>query len=253
VKDRLDEVLESIPRTRLLLIKPRPAVDKGRIEFMFVQANETDPFYHTFQLERYEDLLSLDIPALLAGEPSQHAQAGREPFYLVCTNGKRDPCCARYGQGVFETLSGLGNGSVWQCSHVDGHRFAANVLLFPYGIYYGRLRPEIASDLYEAGAAGRMALAHYRGRACYDPVVQAGEALLRAETGVLELGAYRLLGQEQIEGTLWQVRFASRADGQVHRLAIRSSQSAGQIYISCRGDKQAPMVSYQLESYRIEQ
>jgi hypothetical protein len=246
VKGWIDQALGAIPHSRMLVIKPNSVNRDQQIEFIVVHAREADPFYYTFRLERYEDLLDLEIRALIAGEPSDRASPEREPFYLVCTNGKRDPCCARYGQGVFETLRRLGNGRVWQCSHVDGHRFAANTLLFPHGIYYGRVRQETAGDLFEAGASGRIALDHYRGRACYDPVVQAGEALLRSETGILQLAGFRLADRVQLEENLWEVSFLSQVDDRIHRLTIRSGKSTEPVYLSCRSDKQAPFVSYKL-------
>ena len=52
-------------------------------------------------------------------------------MWLVCTNGKRDACCARDGLPVARALAALRPDEAWECSHLGGHRFAANVALAP--------------------------------------------------------------------------------------------------------------------------
>ena len=93
---------------------------------------------HTVEevLDRIEDAAYLDPRerAFFAGD-----RAGA-PLFVVCTHGKHDPCCARYGRPLFEALSEqVGAESAWQCTHVGGDRFAANAVCLPHGVYYGRV------------------------------------------------------------------------------------------------------------------
>jgi len=65
------------------------------------------------------------------------AREGRK--YLVCTNGARDPCCAIRGAAVADALAVARPGAAYESSHLGGHRFAANLLVLPDGLCFGRL------------------------------------------------------------------------------------------------------------------
>jgi hypothetical protein len=104
------------------------------------------------------------------------------PLYLVCTNGRHDPCCAQFGRPV---LRALGADTVWESSHLGGERFAGNLVCFPHGIYFGRVDPSNAAALAGGYEQGVIDLDHYRGRAGDDFVVQAAEFFLRREEGLL--------------------------------------------------------------------
>ena len=249
VKDLLNQQLEAYPNSRLLLFKPDHPEE---IVIYIVNGRQADPFYRRIRLERYEDLPGLDLQSLADESASLSAPLKQDPFYMVCTNGRRDACCARYGLGVFDTLRAQGAASVWQCSHVSGHRYAANVLMFPHGIYYGRMTPEKAGSLLSAGDSGQLLLENYRGRAAYPAAGQAGEALLREQTGERGIDAYRLLEHQELPDDIWRVRFASRLEGAVHELSIRRIETGDKLPASCRGEKQSAVVRYELENYQME-
>jgi hypothetical protein len=64
---------------------------------------------------------------------------------LVCTHGRHDKCCAKYGNPFYfqsvATISNLqlDNVRIWKASHFGGHRFAPTMIDFPDGRYYGVL------------------------------------------------------------------------------------------------------------------
>jgi len=68
---------------------------------------------------------------------------------LVCTHGANDVCCGKFGYPVYERLrryaaeSG-GSLRVRRTSHIGGHRFAATMIDFPEGRYWGHLDPDDA-------------------------------------------------------------------------------------------------------------
>ena len=109
-----------------------------------------------------------------AGRPS-HA-----PFFLVCTHGRHDTCCAVEGRPVAAALARLRPGAVWECSHVGGDRFAANVVAMPHGLYYGRVEPARAQELVEAHERGEVLADLVRGRSTTLPAAQAAIAHVRA-------------------------------------------------------------------------
>lgn len=59
------------------------------------------------------------------------------PVVLVCTNGKRDACCAIKGKQLLRTFPDRLR--IWECSHLGGHRFAPSVLFIPSGYVAGRV------------------------------------------------------------------------------------------------------------------
>jgi len=112
-------------------------------------------------------------------------EATEVPTYLVCTHGAHDVCCAVRGRPLARALPGSGAPvDVWETSHLGGDRFAANVVVLPWGFVYGQV-PEDGAALVTAHAAGEVALPFLRGRAGLAPAAQAAQHHARAELGLL--------------------------------------------------------------------
>ena len=79
------------------------------------------------------------------------------PTYLVCTHGGHDACCALRGRPLARALPAPGPADVWECSHLGGDRFAANVLVLPHGFYYGQV-PGDGAEVVAAHQRGQVAL-----------------------------------------------------------------------------------------------
>lgn len=116
------------------------------------------------------ELLDLPFDDDLAGEPD------REPLYLVCAHSKHDTCCALRGRPVAAALHRLRPGRVWETSHLGGDRFAANVLVLPAGLLYGRVLPFAAPEFVAAADADEVIGALLRGRVGLPAVAQAALA-----------------------------------------------------------------------------
>ena len=139
------------------------------------------------------DLLDLDVAALAAGaDPGLPAY--EDPLWLVCTNGRRDRCCAEAGRPVASTLAGSWPEETWETTHLGGHRFAATLLALPSGVALGRLDAASAVRACRELAAGRVPVDAARGRAGLDPRAQVAELHLRRELGEPGLGAVRATG-----------------------------------------------------------
>lgn len=119
------------------------------------------------------------------------------PLYLVCTHGRHDRCCATRGRPVAAALTAAYGDAVWECSHLGGDRFAANVLVLPEGHYLGRVEPGTA-----AAAVATLPAEHYRGRASLPSPVQAAQAYLG---GTPPLDSQQLIGQNT-----WKIRLGGR-------------------------------------------
>ncbi len=138
--------------------------------------------------EREHDLLEIDLRAPV-GPPS-----GR-PLALVCTHGRHDVCCALRGRPVVAALAADPAWDVWECSHVGGDRFAANLLLLPLGELFGSLDPASAVAVVQAVGEGRLLLDHYRGRLGRAPAEQAAVHLAMQELGEDRRGFVQVVGR----------------------------------------------------------
>lgn len=233
VKEYLTAVQASLPSPRFLLIRGKTPAARSGFAFYFASAGEEAPRLYETHLDRYEDLLALDIPAVLRGASMDRVSLKQEPIFVICTNGRRDPCCARWGVAAYHALAGLEGITVWQSSHLGGHRFAANLVVLPYGVYYGHVAPEQASRLVSDAFARRLTLENYRGRACYPPVVQAAEYYLRSRTGDVSLDGFRLASSQETGPDRWKVVFTSTSDRQLYELDLAVGLTGDSIFESC--------------------
>jgi hypothetical protein len=121
---------------------------------------------------------SYDEPAELIDLPFDAApgEPDDQPLYLVCAHSKHDTCCALRGRPVAAALAELRPGRVWESSHVGGDRFAANVLVLPVGLLYGRVLPFAAEEFVAAAEAGEVVGALLRGRIGLPATAQAALA-----------------------------------------------------------------------------
>ena len=166
------------------------------------------------ELDRHDDLIGLDFET--AGSPVAH------PLFLVCTHGKHDRCCAKYGRPLYDAVrEQVDEGWAWQSSHVGGDRFAGNLVALPDGVYYGRVRPSEAWPVIEASLAGRVHLPCYRGRSCHDFAAQAAELGVRQETGLLGISAVHVRSIEPA-GEGW--RAVVEARGMVYDVDVRREE-----------------------------
>jgi hypothetical protein len=169
-------------RARPLLIRRAGGRDDGRRQVFVVSSAPSAPWARRIEIDDAADVLDLDLEPLADHEPVD-GEPVHDPLLLTCTNGRHDACCAEYGRGVAAVLDDAFPGHAWECSHIGGDRFAANVLCLPEGVYYGRVTPAAAVGIANLHAAGSISLPHYRGRSVWPFDVQAAETLLRLHLG----------------------------------------------------------------------
>ncbi|MGY1813187.1 sucrase ferredoxin [Blastococcus sp. SYSU D00820] len=154
--------------------------------------------------------------------------------YLVCSHGGHDACCALRGRPLARAMAEAG-ADVWECSHLGGDRFAANVVVLPHGHYYGQV-PGDGAEVVAAHREGRVALPWLRGRAGLPPPVQAAQHFAREELGQLGVDDLPPLGMTRLTPVgaaveRWVVTLAG-ADGDVV-VGIESRPSAEAAHLTC--------------------
>ena len=171
-----------------------------------------------------EDLLDVS----LSGSSGEFSSA---PAYLVCTHARHDACCAIRGRPVAAALAAARPEQVWECSHVGGDRFAANVVVLPHGLYYGTVTTDDVPRLLATHDGGRLALDLLRGRSALAMPVQAADRYLRSALGEDRIDAVRMLSADRTEDDQWTVRFVR--PGGTATVTVRAGLSTPLSRLTC--------------------
>jgi hypothetical protein len=178
---------------RIVLIRRPTAGPIGTRSVFVAHSDPARPQLRRADLDDERDLLDIPTGAVARGDLSRVGRPHDEPLYLVCTNGKRDVCCAINGRPLVRELTSVEPERTWECSHIGGDRFAANLVVLPDGLYFGRVAPADVAPLTEGLREGRVLLSRYRGRSWYDRASQFAEISARRRFGLEELdGAVRV-------------------------------------------------------------
>jgi hypothetical protein len=251
VQKYLAEQLEAIPGSRLLFIKQQSKGPVGR-RFFVVRTDEAAPAHYEFSFSRYKDLLDMDITAVANRDEAFTLQERQSPLFLVCTNGKRDRCCAKFGSPLYQVLRNDYPENSWQSTHIGGHRYAPNVLFLPQSVNYGWLTPDEIDLAVDAHLKGQIYdLEHFRGRTYYEPPVQAADYFLRRELNLLDLNGLRLISAEASGEDTWLVEFYVSAEDQTHEIRLHSEATEEPRLVSCGSPATKPVMRYQLLTHRI--
>ena len=184
-----------LPHARILFVRRTERRGRDGLLAFVVSTAESAGSIRRLELERDHDLLGLALDT--AGSPVDH------PLFLVCTHGKHDRCCAKYGRPLYDAVcEQVEDGWAWQSTHVGGDRFAGNLVVLPEGVYYGRVEPSEAWPVLEAALDSRVHLPRYRGRSCHGFAAQAAERRVREQTGLLGVFDVRVVAIER-DGDGW--------------------------------------------------
>ena len=191
--------------------------------------------------EAPEELIRIDLDAVSRGVAPDWTRL-EGPLFGVCTHGRHDACCAERGRPVAAALTASHPAQTWEISHMGGDRFAANVVVLPDGLYYGRMDPGTVSQVASLHEDGRVDIERLRGRSSYPMSVQYAEIALRRHLGEDRLGALRLVrrnGPTSVfgrEGVEWAV-------------TVRKV-TRGEARLTCGLERLSPLPTFEVLSIR---
>ncbi|MBZ5738262.1 sucrase ferredoxin [Nocardioides mangrovi] len=231
-------------RAKILLVRRFDAKPDGHgLRVFAAHAHPTRPRLESGTVADARDVLDLDLGALRAGGSS-----GLAPYdgslFCVCTNGRHDACCAERGRPVAKALSQAHPDETWEISHVGGDRFAANMVVLPHGLYYGRLDPQSAISVAGSHLAGELDLDHLRGRSSHPMPVQAAEHHLRRELGVTRMADVALVDRSSNGDTTTATFDVAGATYAVRVHAIHDP--AGPALLTCKASRESPVPRFEL-------
>jgi hypothetical protein len=230
MKEHLRDQLAKLGHARLLFIKQPSRRAQARRMLYIGSSRPGEESLYALEFERHDDLLEYDFASALLdgatpGVPVEH------PVFIVCTHGKRDRCCAKYGRPLYDGLKGkIDPDWVWQSTHVGGDRFAGNVVVLPEGLYFGRVGEDDLDPLLDSYFDGRIHLDLYRGRSAYTFAVQAAERAVREAEGLTGIDDISL---ERVErrGDGWTVNL--RAEGVSRKVDVAVELADEPVYLTC--------------------
>ncbi|MGC0420341.1 sucrase ferredoxin [Embleya sp. AB8] len=171
------------------------------------------------------ELLTLDLVALAGPTEPSIGEPVAEPLLLVCTNGKRDRCCAVAGRPLAAALAVSFPEATWEVTHLGGHRFAPTAAVLPQGYLYGRLDPGSAGAVLTAARRGEMVPDHCRGRSTYSRAGQAAELAVRADCGERRADALSVYDERAEDDGGWTIR-VDHTDGRTWTVAVDARAEA---------------------------
>ncbi|HYO38915.1 MAG TPA: sucrase ferredoxin [Nocardioidaceae bacterium] len=244
VKEAL-AALAAASGVRVLLVRRHAGAPSGPgLRVFAAYADPSAPWLESSTVSTPADLLRLDLPALGRGE-SPGLTPDPEPVFCVCTHGRHDTCCAELGRPTASALAAAQPGRTWEVSHIGGDRFAANVLVLPDGLYYGRVPAAGASALATLHLSGHLDLDLLRGRSGLGFAAQVAEVAVRREVGETRTSAVHLVGTApSARGTT--VRFD--VAGTTYDVRVRESVSSEEHQLTCRAQVTNPVPTYDVVS-----
>lgn len=215
-----------------LIRRPGRHADPGTPPVRQVYAAHTVPgrvWLHGATTRDPRRLLDLDFAGLGAGDDRSFGAVlgGRphqgDPLALVCTNGKRDRCCALLGRPLATELVASGVRGVWEVTHLGGHRFAPTVLVLPYGYAYGRAEAHTVKEALHGVQEGRVVVEGCRGCSAWERPGQAAELAVRSAAGEYRAGVLSVV-RTDATAPGWEVT-VRHADGRRWRVTVARGTS----------------------------
>jgi hypothetical protein len=247
-EDIAAELQRRAGEVRILLIRHREELNEHRRLFMVHSGGDgRTPSLLALNFVDPEELLDVDLRALASGELPALGMSETDPIYLVCTHGRHDICCADNGRPLYRAMYETRPDRAWEVSHIGGDRFAGNMLVLPRGDYFGRLEPEDAEPLAADYEAGRLDLAHHRGRSIQPRLVQAAEHFLRDSEGLIGFEDVAVVDYRRSSHDRAHVTFRGQGDI-VYRVEVAAHEMPDPDYLTCRAEQPGVPVAYELVS-----
>jgi hypothetical protein len=251
LRAHLEAQLARLPLSRLLLVRRPGRARREHVRLVYGSTPERGGGFRALTLDRHPDLLRLDVAGALLGESDALGEPLDHPLLLVCTHGKRDRCCARYGQALCAALHDRApDGWVWQATHVGGDRFAGNLVCLPEGLYFGRVDRPDAEVVLARYLEGEIGLERYRGRSCYPFAVQAAERAVRERAGLVGFHDLRFQSAERVDAAVRRVRFLAELSGDVHEVEVEATLGPPAL-LTCRSPEPKPPRRWVVRSHRV--
>jgi hypothetical protein len=185
---------------------------------------------------------------VLAG--TDPGEVSHEPIYLVCTHGRHDACCAVRGRPVAAALAAAYPERTWECSHIGGDRFAANVVVLPHSLFYGHVSATRAVELAKHYDEGLIVPDLLRGSGAFPPSVQAAQHYARAAGHSLALNTLLPTSVHQLPYNHWLIALNSSGTNAPATVTVELSVHLDTVNtrLTCAGTAPSQVRRFQLHN-----
>jgi (2Fe-2S) ferredoxin len=248
VQDRLQAAARSSAARILLVRRPgRRVTGRPRAWGGVDHSPPADQGWGTWSAD--DDLLAavdLLTGPTLEGRPTTPG----DPVLLVCTHGRHDTCCAVRGRPVAAALADRWPHWTWECSHVGGDRFAANLVVLPDGAYYGQVDPADAVGVVRAHLREEVVASSLRGVSTEPPVVQAAVVEALHTYGPAGIRDVRGAGLQPIGHDAWTVHLDGSGPLPAHLVGTVERVKRPAARLTCRAVAESSADDYVVQDLR---
>ncbi len=217
------------------------------IVLFFAVAFEHDQRLYRIPLTNYDNIRDLSWQDIIDNKPAYQKYLSPTPIYLICTNDQHDPCCGKWGQALFDQASSTEN--LWQCSHLGGDRFAANVVSLPAGNYYRQVDEAALQSVITAEKQNTIYIDQFAGRSCYDRISQvAFHHLLRAYPKT-SINDWHLDEKDEKEPLHFTITFQGKNGSKV-MISIEQINTGISDFFNCHATTKTEIVYFQLHQIK---
>lgn len=243
VNEYLRSLTQILAKSRVLFVKQNIKKEKNFSLFLIV-SKENNIKLKEFVINEYKDLLDIDIVNMLRQLEKGDSFLEDNPIYLVCTNGKKDKCCSKFGIPIYKMFSNTVKKKVWQCTHIGGDRFAPNVVCFPSGIYYGQVETSEITEIVSYTSNDRIYLNKFRGRSCFGQNAQVGEFFIRRRNYLKTISDLIFFDEAIISEKIFKVRFINKSSSKIYETIFNAYPSKFRLFTTCNALKENNVTQY---------
>jgi hypothetical protein len=188
--------------------------------------------------------LSTDDQLLKVLDGTDRGTPSTDPIYLVCTHGRHDTCCAIRGRPAAAALTVAFPDRTWECSHIGGDRFAANLVFLPHSLFYGHVPTTEAVALATRYNEGVVVPKYLRGSGAHPPAVQAAQHFAREAGASLSVNALHQTQVTRQNPITWQIQLAANPDPYV--VVVTASTTTINAPMTCATPPPGQITTYTL-------
>lgn len=241
VKQKIQEEFIVNSDTRLLLIKRDNPKNINKINVFAIYNDYNNLSINHFMINAYSEFLEMDLEEIF--KKNNYSDS----FYLVCTNGKKDKCCGKFGMKIYKDLISK-NADVWQCTHVGGDRFAPNIIAIPSLINYGHVENEDLQEIIDCTNKKEVYLKKYRGSSSLSLYNQAAEGFIRERYNIKDFKILKFINSERINAKQILSQFNIENEGE-KIILVTKEKSDYFNYLSCKQEKQKFSFKYNVKEF----
>jgi hypothetical protein len=193
-----------------------------------------------------DELLAADVAMTGDAPPPGGAT---DQVLLVCAHGVHDVCCALRGRPVAAALAREWPEATWECSHVGGDRFSANLVVLPDGVYYGYLDAETAVATVRSHLRGEVVVEYLRGMTRAAPPAQAAIAAVHQRLGPFGARDVVVAQLDHTSPGVWHVTLTV-PDPLAGPITVKvTSRRRAPAQLTCRAAGETPAAEYHVVGF----